>query len=67
MKIVFATNNQHKLEEIRQILGTKFEVLSHNDIGCHDNIPEDHGLAVFSTRSGVLRASVYRDASGPHH
>ena len=28
MKIVFATNNQHKLEEIRQILGEKFEVLS---------------------------------------
>ena len=42
MKIVFATNNQHKLEEIRQILGDKFEVLSLNDIGCHDDIPEDH-------------------------
>ena len=42
MKIVFATNNQHKLEEIRQILGSKFEVLSLNDIGCHDDIPEDH-------------------------
>ena len=42
MKIVFATNNQHKLEEIRQILGEKFEVLSLNDIGCHDDIPEDH-------------------------
>ena len=40
MKIVFATNNQHKLEEIRQILGEKFEVLSLNDIGCHDDIPE---------------------------
>jgi len=42
MKIVFATNNQHKLEEIRQILGEKFEVLSLNDIGCHEEIPEDH-------------------------
>ena len=42
MKIVFATNNLHKLEEIRQILGDKFEVLSLNDIGCHDDIPEDH-------------------------
>ena len=40
MKIVFATNNQHKLEEIRQILGSKFEVLSLNDIGCHEDIPE---------------------------
>ena len=40
MKIVFATNNQHKLEEIRQILGSGFEVLSLNDINCHDDIPE---------------------------
>lgn len=40
MKIVFATNNQHKLEEIRQILGLGFEVLSLNDINCHDDIPE---------------------------
>ena len=40
MKIVFATNNQHKLEEIRQILGPGFEVLSLNDINCHDDIPE---------------------------
>lgn len=40
MKIVFATNNQHKLQEIRQIVGTSIEVLSLSDIGCHDDIPE---------------------------
>lgn len=40
MKIVFATNNQHKLDEIREILGSEFEVVSLNDIGCHDDIPE---------------------------
>ncbi len=40
MKIVFATNNQHKLSEIREILGDKYEVLSLNDIGCHADIPE---------------------------
>lgn len=40
MKIVFATNNQHKLEEVRQILGDRFEVLSLSDIGCHEDIPE---------------------------
>ena len=39
-KIVFATNNKHKLEEIRSILGEDFEVLSLNDIGCHEDIPE---------------------------
>ena len=40
MKIVFATNNGHKLEEIRQILGEGIEVLSLADIGCHADIPE---------------------------
>ena len=40
MKIVFATNNQHKLDEIRAILGTKVEVVSLADIGCHEDIPE---------------------------
>ena len=40
MKIVFATNNQHKLSEIRSILDDSIEVLSLNDIGCHVDIPE---------------------------
>ena len=40
MKIVFATNNQHKLSEIRAILGDAFEVVSLADIGCHEDIPE---------------------------
>ena len=40
MKIVFATNNKHKLSEIRAILGDAFEVVSLADIGCHEDIPE---------------------------
>ena len=40
MKIVFATNNQHKLDEIRSILGKDIEVVSLADIGCHEDIPE---------------------------
>lgn len=40
MQIVFATNNAHKLAEIRAILGRDIEILSLADIGCHDNIPE---------------------------
>ena len=40
MKIVFATNNLHKLEEIRQILGDSIEIVSLSDIGCHADIPE---------------------------
>ena len=40
MRIVFATNNQHKLSEIRSILGDSIEVLSLKDIGCDVDIPE---------------------------
>jgi XTP/dITP diphosphohydrolase len=40
MKIVFATNNEHKLKEIREILGDKFEIVSLKDIGCDVDIPE---------------------------
>lgn len=40
MKLVFATNNKHKLEEISAIVGDKIEILSLNDINCHDDIPE---------------------------
>ncbi len=40
MKIVFATNNTHKLDEMRGILGSGVELLSLADIGCHDDIPE---------------------------
>lgn len=38
--IVFATNNSHKLEEIRRIVGGKFRILSLKEIGCEDDIPE---------------------------
>ncbi|MDR0982032.1 MAG: non-canonical purine NTP diphosphatase [Culturomica sp.] len=41
MKLVFATNNPHKLEEIREILGKERQVLSLKAIGCHDEIPEE--------------------------
>ena len=40
MKLVFATNNKHKLQEVRDIVGDRVEVLSLNDINCHDDIPE---------------------------
>lgn len=39
-KLVFATNNAHKLDEIRAILGDKIEVLSLKDINCDADIPE---------------------------
>ena len=40
MTLVFATNNAHKLNEVRQILGNQFEILGLKDIGCDVDIPE---------------------------
>ena len=39
-KLVVATNNAHKLEEIAAILGDEMELLSLKDIQCFDDIPE---------------------------
>lgn len=39
-KLVFATNNAHKLEEVKEVVGDRFVILSLNDIGCHEDIEE---------------------------
>ncbi len=39
-KIVFATNNAHKLDEVRQMLGEKIEIYSLKDIRCNEEIAE---------------------------
>lgn len=41
MKICFATNNAHKLEEIQHLLGMQFEIQSLDDIGCKEELPEN--------------------------
>ncbi len=41
MDLVFATNNQHKLQELQTILGDEFRLLSLKDIGCNEDIPEE--------------------------
>ena len=38
--LVIATNNAHKLEEIRAVVGDKFKIVSLQDIDCHEDIPE---------------------------
>ncbi|RDI13185.1 non-canonical purine NTP diphosphatase [Flavobacterium sp. AG291] len=40
MKLVFASNNKNKLQEIRHQLPQDIELLSLEDIGCHEDIPE---------------------------
>ena len=39
-KLVFATNNAHKLEEVSAIIDSRFEIHSLAEIGCHEDIPE---------------------------
>lgn len=58
-KLVFATNNAHKLEEIRAILGDRIEVLSLKDIHCDADIPE---TADTLEGNAVLKAEyIYRN------
>ncbi|MBP6335452.1 MAG: RdgB/HAM1 family non-canonical purine NTP pyrophosphatase [Bacteroidia bacterium] len=40
MKLVFATNNNNKLKEVRQLMPAEIEILSLKDIGCDDELPE---------------------------
>ncbi len=40
MKICFATNNHHKLEEVMAVLGGTFQLLTLDDIGCKEELPE---------------------------
>lgn len=61
IKIVFATNNEHKLAELRQIMGNVFEILSLNDIGCHEDIPE---TADTIEGNALLKARYVKDHYG---
>jgi XTP/dITP diphosphohydrolase len=40
MKICFATNNKKKIEEVKAALGSGFEIVSLQDIGCFEELPE---------------------------
>lgn len=42
MKLVFATNNKHKLQEVQHLLGDKIILQNLKDIDCNDEIPEDY-------------------------
>jgi XTP/dITP diphosphohydrolase len=40
MTLVFATNNKHKLEEVRSMLSDRFTIVGLEDIGCREEIEE---------------------------
>lgn len=60
-RLVFATNNAHKLEEIRAIAGADFDILSLADIRCHDDIPE---TADTLEGNALLKARYVRERYG---
>ena len=42
MKLIFATNNQHKVEEIRNVLGKELEIITLKEAGIDIDIPEPY-------------------------
>ncbi|MDR2804110.1 MAG: non-canonical purine NTP diphosphatase [Dysgonamonadaceae bacterium] len=53
-QLIFATNNPHKLDEVCAILGDRYRILSLDDVGCREEIPETaatlEGNAVLKAR-----------------
>ncbi len=60
-QFVFATNNLHKLQEVRAILGNDFDVLSLQDINCLADIPE---TGVTLQENALIKASYVKDNYG---
>ena len=40
MKLVFASNNKNKIAEIQQLLPPSIQIVSLEEIGCFEEIPE---------------------------
>ena len=60
-KIVFATNNQHKLEEVRAMIGDYFQILSLKDIDCNEDIPEN---GITFEENAISKARYIKDNYG---
>jgi len=57
LKLVFATNNRHKLEEVSHKIGDQFELLTLNDIGCTEDIEETG--STFEENAAIKSQYVY--------
>jgi len=70
MKLIFATNNKHKLEEISKALNSKFNLLSLSDIGFKEEIPETHETLEENSREKAeyiysrFKINVFADDTG---
>lgn len=60
-ELVFATNNEHKLRELREIAGEKFRILSLKDINCFDDIPETEPTI---KGNALIKANYIKDKYG---
>jgi len=58
VELVFATNNAHKLSEVRAIVGTRFSIISLKELGCFDEIPE---TGVTLTENALQKAKYIHD------
>jgi XTP/dITP diphosphohydrolase len=70
MTIIFASNNEHKIREIKSILGNSFTLLSLSDLDIREDIPEDEplleGNALFKARyiHNATGMNVFADDTG---
>lgn len=70
MQIIFATNNENKIREIRNILGNSFTLLSLSDINMKEDIPENEptleGNALHKARIiyDAVKMNVFADDTG---
>jgi XTP/dITP diphosphohydrolase len=60
-KLVFATNNAHKLAEVRAILEPEFSIISLDDLNCSDDIPETSDTL---EGNALLKATYIHDKLG---
>lgn len=58
MKLIFATNNQHKVEEVRHSIGNKFDILTLQEGGIDIDIPEPHDT--LEANASEKSATIYR-------
>ncbi|MFA5656803.1 MAG: non-canonical purine NTP pyrophosphatase, partial [Dysgonamonadaceae bacterium] len=61
MKIVFATNNEYKLSEVRKISQDQLNILSLADINCHEDIPETGNTL---KENALIKAQFVKDKFG---
>lgn len=70
MKLIFATNNQHKADEIRHVIGASFELLTLREAGIDIDIPEpydtlhENASAKSGTIYGLTQVSCFSEDTG---